>query len=187
MITSPSDNAAAIALNRFGLGARPDDSPPPDPKAWLLAQFEQYQPLPAAWAGQPTAVALATQLGEQRQQNASTNASTNANANANTDPAASEAMAAFAVERYGRLDVLHNNVGVGAGGNTVTQTLDDWNRLLATNLTSAMLCCRSSGAIPNCFIASLPPTPRPASAHAFATPPSGSRPARASSTPPPMV
>jgi NAD(P)-dependent dehydrogenase (short-subunit alcohol dehydrogenase family) len=61
-----------------------------------------------------------------------------------TDADAAEAMAAFAVGRYGRLDVLHNNVGVGAGGNTVTQTLDDWNRLLATNLTSAMLCCRAA-------------------------------------------
>jgi uncharacterized protein (DUF1800 family) len=89
MITSPSDNSAAIALNRFGLGARPDDTPPADPKAWLLAQFEQYQPLPAAWAGQPTAVALATQLGEQRQQNAGVSA--NASANANVDPAASQA------------------------------------------------------------------------------------------------
>lgn len=95
MVTSPSDNAAAIALNRFGLGARPDDTPPANPKAWLLAQFEQYQPLPAAWAGQPTAVALATQLGEQRQQNAgvsaNVNANASANANANADPAASQA------------------------------------------------------------------------------------------------
>ncbi|HEY1753648.1 MAG TPA: SDR family NAD(P)-dependent oxidoreductase [Caulobacteraceae bacterium] len=61
-----------------------------------------------------------------------------------TDPEATEAMAAFAMERYGRLDILHNNVGVGAGGNTVTQSLDDWDRLIATNLTSAMLCCRAA-------------------------------------------
>ena len=60
-----------------------------------------------------------------------------------TQPEATEAMAAFAVERYGRLDILHNNVGVGAGGNTVTVTLDDWNRVLGANLTSAMLCCRA--------------------------------------------
>jgi NAD(P)-dependent dehydrogenase (short-subunit alcohol dehydrogenase family) len=60
-----------------------------------------------------------------------------------SDPAATEAMAAFAAERYGRLDILHNNVGVGAGGNTVTQSLDDWNRLIAANLTSAMLTCRA--------------------------------------------
>ena len=60
-----------------------------------------------------------------------------------TQPEATEAMAAFATERYSRLDVLHNNVGVGASGNTVTGSLDDWNRLLQTNLTSAMLCCRA--------------------------------------------
>jgi NAD(P)-dependent dehydrogenase (short-subunit alcohol dehydrogenase family) len=52
-------------------------------------------------------------------------------------------MAAFAVARYGRLDILHNNVGVGAGGNTVTQSLDDWDRIVQTNLTSAMLSCRA--------------------------------------------
>jgi len=81
MVTSPNDNAAAIALNRFGLGARPDDTPPAAPKAWLLAQFDQYQPLPTAWAGQPSSVALATQLGEQRQQNV----------DASSDPAAKQA------------------------------------------------------------------------------------------------
>jgi len=60
-----------------------------------------------------------------------------------TRPEATQAMAAFAVARYGRLDILHNNVGVGAGGNTVTQSLDDWDRIVETNLTSAMLCCRA--------------------------------------------
>ena len=43
---------AAIAVNRFGLGARPDEAVPSDPKKWLLAQFAQYQPTPDAWAGQ---------------------------------------------------------------------------------------------------------------------------------------
>jgi uncharacterized protein (DUF1800 family) len=45
--------AAAIALNRFGLGARPDDAPPGQPARWVLDQFERYQPLPPAWAGVP--------------------------------------------------------------------------------------------------------------------------------------
>src|SRR5579862_2476164 len=31
-----------------------------------------------------------------------------------TRPDAAEATAAFAVERYGRLDILHNNVGIGS-------------------------------------------------------------------------
>ena len=61
-----------------------------------------------------------------------------------SQPEATEAMAAFAVERYGRLDILHNNVGVGAAGNTETGTLQDWDRLLQVNLTSAMLCCRAA-------------------------------------------
>ncbi|ANB75702.1 hypothetical protein AYM40_25640 [Paraburkholderia phytofirmans OLGA172] len=68
MAISPNMNAAAIALNRFGLGARADDTPPADPKGWLLAQFEQYQPRPAAWASQPDSVALSTELVQQRMQ-----------------------------------------------------------------------------------------------------------------------
>ncbi|MEZ0604272.1 DUF1800 family protein [Paraburkholderia sp. IW21] len=68
MATSPNTNAAAIALNRFGLGARADDTPPTDPKGWLLAQFEQYQPRPAAWASLPDSVALSTELAQQRMQ-----------------------------------------------------------------------------------------------------------------------
>jgi uncharacterized protein (DUF1800 family) len=68
MANSPNLNAAAIALNRFGLGARADDAPPADPKGWLLAQFEQYQPRPAAWASQPDSVALSTELAQQRMQ-----------------------------------------------------------------------------------------------------------------------
>ena len=91
MIPSPNDNAAAIALNRFGLGARPEDTPPADPKRWLLSQFDQYQPLPAAWAGQPGAVALATQLGEQRMQNANANANAGPASDATVNPADKQA------------------------------------------------------------------------------------------------
>jgi uncharacterized protein (DUF1800 family) len=68
MANSPNLNTAAIALNRFGLGARAGDTPPADPKAWLLAQFEQYQARPAAWASQPDSVALSTELMQQRMQ-----------------------------------------------------------------------------------------------------------------------
>ena len=41
--------ASAIALNRFGLGARPDEPAPADPRRWLLSQFDKYEPLPAPW------------------------------------------------------------------------------------------------------------------------------------------
>lgn len=42
-------NAAAVALNRFGLGARPDEPVPADPQRWLLSQFDGYDPLPGPW------------------------------------------------------------------------------------------------------------------------------------------
>lgn len=51
-------DAAAIALNRFGLGARPGESPPADAQRWLLSQFERYAPLPAAWTPLPRTPAL---------------------------------------------------------------------------------------------------------------------------------
>ncbi|CAN7432390.1 DUF1800 domain-containing protein [Acidovorax sp. LjRoot66] len=41
-------NPTAHALNRFGLGARPDEAPPADPQRWLLAQLQAYEPLPSA-------------------------------------------------------------------------------------------------------------------------------------------
>ncbi|MES3000950.1 MAG: DUF1800 domain-containing protein [Pseudomonadota bacterium] len=41
--------ASAIALNRFGLGARPDEPAPADPQRWLLSQFDKYEALPAPW------------------------------------------------------------------------------------------------------------------------------------------
>jgi uncharacterized protein (DUF1800 family) len=51
-------SAAAIAFNRFGLGARPEDSIPPDPRHWLLAQWDAYQPISPAWEAVPRTSAL---------------------------------------------------------------------------------------------------------------------------------
>lgn len=42
-----SAHAPSIALNRFGLGARPGDTVPDDPGRWLLAQLDAYETLPA--------------------------------------------------------------------------------------------------------------------------------------------
>jgi NAD(P)-dependent dehydrogenase (short-subunit alcohol dehydrogenase family) len=59
-----------------------------------------------------------------------------------TKPDVAEAMAAFATRRYGRLDVLHNNVGIAGPGNPETVDMNTWNRILQTNLTGAMLCAK---------------------------------------------
>ena len=47
-----------IALNRFGLGARPGDHPPADGKRWLLQQFDRFEPRPQALAQVPTRAAV---------------------------------------------------------------------------------------------------------------------------------
>ena len=54
-----------------------------------------------------------------------------------------EAMADFVTKAYGRLDILHNNVGIGAPGTPETVTLEDWNKVIAANLTTTMLCTKS--------------------------------------------
>jgi NAD(P)-dependent dehydrogenase (short-subunit alcohol dehydrogenase family) len=46
------------------------------------------------------------------------------------------------VETYGRLDCAHNNAGIGLGGQTHEIALDDWNRVLAVNLTGVFLCVK---------------------------------------------
>jgi NAD(P)-dependent dehydrogenase (short-subunit alcohol dehydrogenase family) len=57
-------------------------------------------------------------------------------------PEACAAMAAFTAKTYGRLDILHNNVGIGAPGTPETVTLADWNKVLEANLTTTMLCTK---------------------------------------------
>ena len=44
-----------------------------------------------------------------------------------------------AVETYGRLDVLHNNVGIGGAGNVVQVDPDTWDRVMEVNIKSMML------------------------------------------------
>ena len=49
---------AAIAVNRFGLGARADETAPNDAKKWLITQFNQYQAVSPAWENQAKTSAL---------------------------------------------------------------------------------------------------------------------------------
>lgn len=54
----------AIALNRFGLGARPGDALPPDPKGWLAGQFRSFQPRPQALGQVPSRSTVIGQLAD---------------------------------------------------------------------------------------------------------------------------
>ena len=46
-------------------------------------------------------------------------------------------------ERFGRVDILINNAGMNIRKPMVEYTLDEWNTVLDTNLTSVFLVCRS--------------------------------------------
>ncbi len=48
------------------------------------------------------------------------------------------------LERFGRLDALVVSAGVGASGTLGEQTVERWNRVLATNLTGAFLACQAA-------------------------------------------
>ena len=56
-----------------------------------------------------------------------------------TSRAACEQMAAVAVDRYGSVHILHNNVGIVSRQGIRDVTREEWDRTLAVNLTSMML------------------------------------------------
>ncbi len=51
-------------------------------------------------------------------------------------------LAEFAAERFGRIDVLVNNVGVGSRGSVTETDLSSWNKVMNINVTSMYLTCR---------------------------------------------
>jgi len=59
---------AAVALNRFGLGARPDEAPPADAKTWLRDQLDAYDPHPKLIAALPRTATIAVGYSELRRQ-----------------------------------------------------------------------------------------------------------------------
>lgn len=54
-----------------------------------------------------------------------------------------EAMVAACKERYGRIDILHNNVGIGFRDKAITSLAEeDWQRIMDVNLKSMYLTCK---------------------------------------------
>lgn len=54
-----------------------------------------------------------------------------------------DAMAQAAVERFGRIDILHNNVGIAVVGGPVEIDEDAWDRVSDVNLKSLFLVCKA--------------------------------------------
>ncbi len=55
-----------------------------------------------------------------------------------------QAMAAAAVQRFGRLDVLHNNVGIGSRGTVEQVSEEEWDEVMRVNVTSMMLAAKAA-------------------------------------------
>jgi NAD(P)-dependent dehydrogenase (short-subunit alcohol dehydrogenase family) len=61
-----------------------------------------------------------------------------------TSEADCQAFIRFAVEEYGRVDILHNNVGIGFGDDAVERlTVEAWDRIFSINLKGMFLSCKS--------------------------------------------
>jgi 3-oxoacyl-[acyl-carrier protein] reductase len=59
------------------------------------------------------------------------------------EPASVEAAVRTAVARFGGIDALVNNAGVGTGAPIAELSHDEWHRIIDTNLTGVFYCCRS--------------------------------------------
>ena len=64
-----------------------------------------------------------------------------------TDADSVAALFAAAGERFGRLDLLVNNAGIGAPGAVDELTPDGWQSIVATNLTGSYLCAHHAFAM----------------------------------------
>lgn len=62
-----------------------------------------------------------------------------------SEPIGVEQLFAEAVTMPGPVNVLVNNAGIGGIGRTLLESdLDEWNRMIAVDLTSVFLCCRAA-------------------------------------------
>jgi meso-butanediol dehydrogenase/(S,S)-butanediol dehydrogenase/diacetyl reductase len=61
-----------------------------------------------------------------------------------SEPTGATAAVEACLTRFGRLDALVVSSGTGAGGTVLEQTLERWNRVIATNLTGTFLLCQAA-------------------------------------------
>ncbi len=59
-----------------------------------------------------------------------------------TNSEAVEKVVAETIRRYGRIDVLHNNVGLTAMGGPIEESLESWHHIMDTNVTAHFIACK---------------------------------------------
>ena len=60
-------------------------------------------------------------------------------------PGESERAVRETTDRFGKLDVLVNNAGLGTNHDAVDATEEEWDELLAVNLKGLFFCCQAAG------------------------------------------
>jgi 2-deoxy-D-gluconate 3-dehydrogenase len=60
-----------------------------------------------------------------------------------TDAGSVTALVAATVQQFGRIDILVNNAGINIRNPVHEMALEDWHKVMDTNLTSAFLCCKT--------------------------------------------
>ena len=64
-----------------------------------------------------------------------------------TDPASIQEMVDATLSQFGRIDVLINNAGISWGAPVEEMRLEDWNKVIETNLTGTFLCAQAVGKV----------------------------------------
>jgi len=63
------------------------------------------------------------------------------------NPADVQAVVEAAFSQFGRIDVLVNNAGISWGAPVEEMSLEDWNKVIETNLTGTFLCAQAVGKV----------------------------------------
>jgi gluconate 5-dehydrogenase len=63
------------------------------------------------------------------------------------NPASVEQLVGETLRQFGRIDVLVNNAGISWGAPAEQMTLEEWNKVIETNLTGTFLCAQAVGKI----------------------------------------
>jgi NAD(P)-dependent dehydrogenase (short-subunit alcohol dehydrogenase family) len=61
------------------------------------------------------------------------------------DPASVRDLVDTTMAQFGRIDILINNAGTSWGASVEEMTLEQWNKVIETNLTGTFLCCQAAG------------------------------------------
>jgi gluconate 5-dehydrogenase len=63
------------------------------------------------------------------------------------NPADVQAVVDAAFSQFGRIDILVNNAGISWGAPVEEMSLEDWNKVIETNLTGTFLCAQAVGKV----------------------------------------